>query len=316
MHTPVMVREVLDLLAVRADGAYVDGTVGSGGHARAIAERLGPQGFLLAVDRDVKAIAAARETLAPWSSRCSLVQGNFADLKELAGQQGLQSVDGVLLDLGMSALQVEEAARGFSFLKDGPLDMRMNLQQETTAAHLVASWSLEALTECIRSLSDEPAARRIARAIVRERERRPITTTGQLAALVVKTVGARFGRIHPATRTFQALRMAVNRELESLRAGLESAINLLKPGGRLAVLSYHSLEDRLVKQTGKEHIGRKVSLVSGGERWEGSQPLVRWVTPKPLKPSLKEILENPRARSAKLRVMERISASGGNHSHG
>ncbi|MBI2441532.1 MAG: 16S rRNA (cytosine(1402)-N(4))-methyltransferase RsmH [Lentisphaerae bacterium] len=310
MHTPVMVREVVTLLAIRPDGMYVDGTVGSGGHARAILERLGPKGFLLAIDRDEAAIAAAREALTTWSAQCRVEQGNFAELKRLAGQYGVQSVDGVLLDLGMSAMQVDQAERGFSFLKDGPLDMRMDLQQATTAAHLVNSLSEQALAKMIRSLGDEPAARRIARAIVRERQRGPLETTGRLADLLARVLGRR-RRIHPATRTFQALRLAVNRELEALAEGLEEAISLLKPGGRLAVLSYHSLEDRCVKHIAQEHIGRWISLAAGGERWEGRLPGVRWVAPKPLPPSPEEVSRNPRSRSAKLRAMERINSNHG-----
>ena len=311
MHTPVMVQEILALLAIRPDGTYVDGTVGGGGHARAVLERLGPQGFLLALDRDANAIAMAQEALAAWSLQCRFERGNFADLKPLAERHGLQAVDGVLLDLGMSSFQVDQAERGFSFMQDGPLDMRMDAYQPTTAAHLVASLGEEALAEIIRSLGDEPASRRIARAIVRERRQGAIQTTGRLADLIVRVLGARHGRIHPATRTFQALRMAVNRELESLTEGLVAAIGLLKPGGRLAVLSYHSLEDGCVKRIGKEHIGRWVSLPAGGERWEGTRPLVRWITRKPLTASPEEILQNPRSRSAKLRVIERMDFNHG-----
>jgi len=306
MHTPVMVREILNLLAIKPDGIYVDGTVGGGGHARAILERLGPQGLLLALDRDANAITVAQEALAAWSSQCRFEQGNFADLRSLAERHGFQAVDGVLLDLGMSSFQVDQAERGFSFMQDGPLDMRMDARQPTTAAHLVNSLGEEALAEIIRSLGDEPSSRRIARAIVRGRQQGAIQTTGRLADLVVRVLGARHGRIHPATRTFQALRMAVNRELESLTEGLAAAIVLLKPGGRLAVLSYHSLEDGCVKRIGKEHIGRWVSLPAGGERWEGTRPLMRWITRKPLTASPDEILQNPRSRSAKLRVIERI----------
>jgi len=311
MHMPVMVQEVLTLLAIRPGGTYVDGTAGGGGHARAILERLGPSGFLLALDRDASAIATARQALAAWSAQCCLEQGNFADLKLLAERHGLKALDGVLLDLGMSSMQVDEAARGFSFMQDGPLDMRMDPRQEITAAHLVASLGEEELAGIIRSLGDEPAARRIARAIVRERRQGPIQTTGRLADLVARALGARHGRIHPATRTFQALRMAVNRELESLAGGLEAAIGLLKPGGRLAVLSYHSLEDGCVKRTGKEHIGRWVSLPAGGANWEGTPPLVRWIEKKPLTATPEEILRNPRSRSAKLRVIERIDFNHG-----
>ncbi len=306
MHTPVMVQEIMARLAIRPDGVYVDGTVGAGGHARAILERLGSDGFLLALDRDANALATARAALAAWSAQCGFEQGNFADLKTLAGRHGLQAVDGVLLDLGMSSMQVDQAGRGFSFMQDGPLDMRMDLQQPITAAHLVNTLDEESLAGIIRSLGDEPAARRIARAIVRERQQGSIQTTGCLANLVIRVLGKRTGRIHPATRTFQALRMAVNRELESLTAGLEAAIDLLKPGGRLAVLSYHSLEDGCVKRIGKEHIGRWVSLPAGGANWEGTQPVVRWIEKKPLTATPEEISRNPRSRSAKLRVIERI----------
>lgn len=311
MHTSVMVREVLDLLAVRPDGRYVDGTVGGGGHARAILERLGPQGFLLAVDRDENAIATARKALAAWPSQCRFEHGNFADMCILAQRHDFQAVDGILLDLGMSSMQVDEAERGFSFMQNGPLDMRMDLSQPTTAADLANSLDEKALAETIGFLGGEPAARRIARAIVRARLHGPIQTTGRLADLVAGIPGIRRGRIHPATRTFQALRMAVNRELESLAAGLETAIALLKPGGRLAVLSYHSLEDGCVKKIGKEHIGRWVSLPAGGERWEGTQPLARWIARKPLMAGPEEITNNPRSRSAKLRVMERIDFNHG-----
>lgn len=311
MHTPVMVQEIMTLLAIRPDGMYVDGTAGAGGHARAILEQLGPRGFLLALDRDTNAIEIARTNLAAWSAQCRFEHGNFADLKSLAERHDLKAVDGVLLDLGMSSMQVDQAGRGFSFMHDGPLDMRMDLSQPTTAAQLVNSLDEAALAEIMRSLGDEPAARRIARAIVRERRQGAIQTTGRLADLVVRVLGARHGRIHPATRTFQALRMAVNRELESLTAGLEAAIGLLKPGGRLAVLSYHSLEDGCVKRIGKEHIGRWLSLPAGGERWEGTQPVMRWITRKPLTASAEEISRNPRSRSAKLRVIERTEFNHG-----
>lgn len=311
MHTPVMVQEILALLAIKSAGVYVDGTVGGGGHARAILEKLGPSGFLLALDRDASAIKVARAALAPWSTQCRFEQANFADLRLLTKRHGFPALDGVLLDLGMSSMQVDQGERGFSFMQDGPLDMRMDLHQPTTAAHLVASLSEEALTGIIRSLGDEPAARRIARAIVQERRQGVIQTTGCLADLVVRVLGARHGRIHPATRTFQALRMAVNRELESLSAGLEAAIGLLKPGGHIAVLSYHSLEDGCVKRIGKAHIGRWLSLPAGGVCWEGTQPLVRWITKKPLTATMAEISRNPRARSAKLRVIERMALDHG-----
>jgi len=307
MHTPVMVREVMVGLEVRPGGCYVDGTVGAGGHARALLDRMGPGGRLLALDCDEAAIRAARRALADRLAQCRFVRGNFADIGRLAAEEGVREVDGVVLDLGVSSPQIDQAERGFSFLRDGPLDMRMDRRQTLTAAALVNEMDEADLAALIRRLGEEPAARRIARALVRERQAGAIETTGRLAAVVARAVGGRGARLHPATRTFQALRMAVNRELESLAAGLEGALALLRTGGRLAALSYHSLEDGCVKRTGREHAGRWVSLEAGGARWEGLQPRVRWITRKPLTPAAEERNANPRSRSAKLRIMERIS---------
>lgn len=306
MHTPVMVREVVELLAVRSDGRYIDGTLGGGGHARAIAERLGPEGRLLGIDRDAEALVRARAALQPWVDRVTLAQGAFADLADLAAAAGLARVDGIVLDLGMSSLQLDDPARGFSFQRAGPLDMRMDRRQTLTAEALVRTLTEDALAELIGTLGEERWARRIARAIARARERAPLTTTLQLAEVVAGAIGRGGGRLHPATRTFQALRMAVNAETDQLARGLEAALNLLPAGGRLAVLTYHSLEDRPVKHCFARHVGHWESLPAGGQCRRGAEPKARWVNRKPLIPSDAETADNPRARSAKLRVIERM----------
>lgn len=304
-HQPVMVPEILALLQVASDGVYIDGTVGAGGHAAAIAERLGAGGRLIGLDRDAEALAYARPRLARFAA-CRLVPGNFANLKEVAAAAGYSQVDGILLDLGMSSMQVDAADRGFSFQEDAPLDMRMDCCQSLTAADLIRQAGAEQLADIIYTLGEEPWARRIARAMVRERARQQVLTTGWLAGLVARVKGSPRGRRHPATQTFQALRLAVNAELECLERGLESGLALLKVGGRMAVLAYHSLEDRRIKEIGRAHVGRWESQPAGGRRWVGRLPVVRWVTPKVLRPSPEEVLRNPRARSAKLRVIERV----------
>ncbi len=301
-----MTREVLELLAVRPGGSYLDGTLGMGGHARAILERMDGLGWLLGMDCDPEALVKAEGALAAWRTQCRLAQGNFCGLPDQAAAWGVAEVDGILLDLGMSSAQVDDPERGFSFQHDGPLDMRLDRTRPGTAAELLAGMEERELAEQLRQWGEEPAARRIARAIVQDRGRRPFATTRQLAELVVRIKGGRRGKIHPATRTFQALRIMVNCELECLEQGLRGGLSLLKPGGRLAVLAYHSLEDRVVKNVVREHIGRWESLPAGGQRRVGSRPAVRWVTPKPLVPGAAEIARNPRARSAKLRVAERM----------
>lgn len=305
MHKPVMVDEVVDLLVVRENGVYIDGTLGTGGHAQTILERLGPEGRLMGIDRDAEALSVARRRLAPWQARCSCERGNFADLIDLADRRGICAVDGVLLDLGMSSVQLDEADRGFSFMQDGPLDMRMDRAQELTAADLIRSLTVEELGDLIRTFGEEPLARRIARAVAGDRGNRSVLTTRWLADLVVRVRGGWRGGNHPATRTFQALRMSVNREMECLGRGLEQGIALLKRGGRMAVISYHSLEDRCVKQAFGRHVGRLESQAAGGRLWTGARPVVAWVNRKPVTASRREIMDNPRARSAKLRVIER-----------
>ncbi|MDI6775109.1 MAG: 16S rRNA (cytosine(1402)-N(4))-methyltransferase RsmH [Verrucomicrobiota bacterium] len=314
-HQPVLLDEALDLLNVKPGGTYIDGTVGSGGHAAAILDRAGPGGFVLGIDRDQDALKRAEQTLAGRFGRGTrnydLARGNYSEMTRLARERGLNRVDGVLLDLGVSSEQLDGAERGFSFDKDGPLDMRMDRAEPLTAADLARDLSEEELARLIRELGEDRRARAIARAIVKERAQAPIRTTAKLAGLVERAIGGRRGRIHPATRTFQALRMRVNRELECLRHGLDAALATLAPGGRLAVIAFHSLEDRTVKRFMADHAGRWESLPAGGRAWRGSAPAARLVTRKPVTPSAGEIERNPRARSAKLRVAERTCGNCG-----
>jgi 16S rRNA (cytosine1402-N4)-methyltransferase len=271
----------------------------------AILEASAPGGWLFGCDRDSSAIEAARERLAAFAGRFELRQGNFADLGRwvMAG-----SCDGVLLDLGVSSPQLDEAERGFSFLRDGPLDMRMDPSAGGTAADLVNTLPADELAEIFWNLGEERQARKIARAIDEERSREPFRTTGQLAGLVERLSPRQGRRVHPATRVFQALRMAVNDELGSLERGLAGALGLLRPGGRLAVITFHSLEDRMVKQFGRRR-ARDYDLPGELDVPEWRQPKVpevKLVTRKPIEPGEAEVEVNPRSRSARLRVMEKI----------
>lgn len=306
MHRSVLVKEVIEALGVKPGGIYIDGTVGSGGHARAILDATGDAGFVLGMDRDREAIGRAGKALEEFGNRLRLCHGNFADLGRLAGEAGIGAVDGILLDLGVSSDQLETPGRGFSFRDDGPLDMRMDASRGETAADVVSRMSEDELKALLQEYGEEPIAGRIAKAIGRERERGPLLTTGQLADIVVRAYGGKRGRIHPATRVFQALRIQVNDELGALKRGLADGLNLLAVGGRMAVISFHSLEDRLVKRCFAAHAGRWESLPAGGRRWEGEDPAVRWIVHKPREASGPERDGNPRARSAKLRAVERI----------
>lgn len=288
IHRPVLVRETLDLLVTKPDGVYVDGTVGAGGHAGEILKRLGAGGRLLGIDRDSDILERARERLAG-DARAVLHRGTFEDVGTALEVLGAPQVDGILADLGVSSLQLDRGERGFSFSKDAPLDMRMDPTGGPTAAEYLAGAPEKDLERVLREYGEERFARRIARRIVEERRKHPVETTAELAALVSRAV-PRSGRIHPATRTFQALRIAVNGELDRLDAFLERAPAALAPGGRIAVISYHSLEDRRVKRAFLE-----------GEK----SGVLRRLTKKPVTPTEAEIRENPRARSAKLRVAER-----------
>lgn len=293
MHIPVLLGEVLEWLAVQPRGVYVDATVGGGGHARAILEKL-TTGRLIALDKDPMAIAIARENLLPYQDKLTLVQQDFTELLALLRRLGLAGADGILADLGLSQMQIDSAERGFSLKAAGPLDMRMNPAQQLTAAEIVNRSSERELATLIYQFGEERRSRRIARAIVRAR---PIRNTVQLADLVEACLGGRRAasratghRIHPATRTFQALRMAVNRELDCLAQFLDSAPECLISGGRLVLISFHSLEDRIVKQ----HF----------QRWH-REGQMRNLTRHVIRPSAAEVRANPRSRSARLRAAER-----------
>lgn len=305
-HTPVMLDAVLEWLAVRPGGVYVDGTVGGGGHASAILAALKGQGRLIGVDRDRAAIARAAERLAEWKEQVVLVRGNYADMRRILSEQGVTEVDGILLDLGLSSDQLADPSRGFSFSTSGPLDMRMDTSHPTTAADVLASLSEDELADVLYQYGEEPDARRIARAIVEERSRRLITRTEQLVEIIARAKRRRSRSLHPATQTFQALRIAVNRELENLEKGLEAGLAALKSGGRMVVISFHSLEDRMVKRTFAAHAGKWESLPQGGRRRLGREPAVRLLTRKPVRPTPDEVAQNPRARSALLRAVERL----------
>ncbi len=305
MHEPVMRSEVLDGLAVKPGGRYIDATLGDGGHSLAIMERAGATGRLLGLDRDEEALNRARERLAPWVEQCEWAQTNFSGLGRAADECGFNEVDGVLFDLGVRSDQLDQAERGFSFMREGPLDMRMDRREPLTAADLVNSLPETELADILWRLGEERGSRRIAARLVRRRADKLFETTTELAETVAAAAGGRRGKIHPATRTFMALRMAVNRELESIEEGVTAALHRVRPGGRVAVLTYHSLEDRLVKQIFGRHIGRWESLQAGGRAWQGTEPRMERVTRKPLTPGDEELKANPRSRSAKLRVVER-----------
>jgi len=309
-HQPVLLREALEALAVRPGGFWVDGTVGAGGHAEAILRATAPEGRLLACDRDAEALETARRRLAPFGERVVFRHADYRRLGALLDEVGGPPVAGILLDLGISSLQLDDPGRGFSFQKDGPLDMRMDRTERTTAADLVGALAEERLAAILREHGEEKAARRIARALVRERARAPIATTRRLAEIVASVLRVRGpSRIHPATRTFQALRIAVNREIEGLDRLIEEAVTRLEPGGRIAVISFHSLEDRVVKQT-LRGLTRRCVCPRGLPVCACGRPgVVRLVGSKALRPSAEEALHNPRSRSARLRTAERLAAA-------
>ena len=294
-HIPVMSEEVLLLLVRESDRTYLDCTVGYSGHAEKILEASGSNSRLIGIDRDEVAIAASREKLARFGGRVVLFHGHFVDLKRHLTLNGISQVDGILFDLGVSSPQLEEPARGFSFQGDGPLDMRMDQSMSGTAAELVNRWPEAQLADSIFQFGEERFSRRIARAIVCARQRHPLTTTKELVSVIEGAVPAnyRHGRLHCATRTFQALRIAVNQELDCLEPALRDAVDVLSPGGRLCVISFHSLEDRIVK-----HTLRTLSSTD--------DPALVVLTKKPQVPSREESGRNPRSRSAKLRAAQRV----------
>ncbi len=301
-HIPVMLGEAVEGLSVHSGGRYLDGTFGRGGHARAVLSRLDADGRLLLMDRDLQAIAAARAEFAV-DPRVSIRHANFSSLAEW--DETAAGLDGVLLDLGVSSPQLDDAARGFSFMADAPLDMRMDTTQGESAADFLARASEREIVDVLWSFGEERHSRRIARAIVEDRDAKPFIRTGQLASLIERIVGRREPGKHPATRSFQALRIQVNGELDALQQGLHAALERLRPGGRLAVISFHSLEDRAVKMFIRNHSGRVQNSRRGPPVAAVAARLA--AIGKAQFPSDVELAANPRARSAVLRVAEKLA---------
>ncbi len=310
-HVPVLLCEVVSGLQVRPGGRYIDATVGGGGHAAEILEASAPDGMLLGLDRDPAALKTARARLASFGERATLVHSSFARLEQVARERGLAPVDGILFDLGLSSLQLANPDRGFSFMSEGPLDMRFDTTSGSTAAELINTLSAEELADIIYRYGEERQSRRIARAIV---DARPVETTEELVDVIKRAVGRRRGRLHPATLTFQALRIAVNDELDALESALPQAVELLAPGGRLGVISFHSLEDRIVKHFMRREsrdciCSRKMPICTCDHR-----ATLRVITHDIIRPTEDEIEANPRSRSARLRIAERLRDTAGEDS--
>jgi 16S rRNA (cytosine1402-N4)-methyltransferase len=306
-HTPVLLQEVLVALDIRAGGRYLDATFGRGGHSAAILERVGPQGALIAFDRDPAAIAAGRERFAN-DGRMTLVSSAFSRLSTVVAQMGLVgAIDGVLLDLGVSSPQLDDASRGFSFTHDGPLDMRMDDSTGASAADFIAKAPEHEIARVIREYGEDRFAKRIARAIVNARREAPIVRTAQLAEIVAHSIPIREPGKHPATRTFQAIRIQVNQEFEEIRAALAGSLAVLAPQGRLCVISFHSLEDNLVKRFMQQHSQEDPVYAGLPDVPAHARPKLKRIG-KAIHPSEQEVAANPRARSAILRVAERVAA--------
>lgn len=291
MHKPVMCKEVIEYLNIKEGDCILDATVGTGGHAKAILGAIGPKGRLIGIDRDLDSLLFAKSNLAPYSSNLALVHDDFRNLDKVLKDLKIKAVDGMLFDLGISSFQLDDPKRGFSFRADAPLDMRMDKNSYISAYELINYLSEEELSSIIKTFGEERWHNRIARFLVQERSKTPISTTDQLAQIITKAIPykGQFSAIHPATRTFQAIRIAVNRELEALEVALDKAVGFIKPTGRICVISFHSLEDRIVKRKFKFLFKEGVANV---------------ITPKPVLPLDEETVSNPRSRSAKLRVME------------
>ena len=305
-HVSVLLQECMDALCIKPDGIYIDGTAGGGGHSSEIASRL-ETGKLIALDRDMSAVKAAGARLEKYGERAQVVHSNFSEMAQVCRQLGIEGVDGVLLDLGVSSYQLDTADRGFSYMADAPLDMRMNREDTLDAYTVVNTYTEQQLKKIIYDYGEERFAPRIAQRIVQEREKQPIRTTGELVNIIKAAMpaAAKEGGHHPAKRTFQAIRIEVNGELSVIEPTIRDAVSLLKPGGRIAIITFHSLEDRLVKQT-------FASLASGCTCPRdfpvcvcGKKPLVDIISRKPVLPSEQELAINPRSRSAKLRVAQK-----------
>jgi 16S rRNA (cytosine1402-N4)-methyltransferase len=309
MHKPVMVREVLEYLNPPVGGVVVDATVGAGGHARALAERVGREGTLIALDRDAQMLALAQQNLADIACMAYYLHADYRSLPEVLYELQIDAVDAILVDMGVCSEQLDDPERGLAFRYDAPLDMRLDREQPTTAYHLLQRVRLPELVRILREYGGEQWSKPIARAIIRRRDQGRMNTTGDLAAAVLEAIPKKFQekRIHPATRTFQAIRIAVNRELDDLQPAFEAMAGCLKVGGVICVLAYHSLEDRAVKHAFRNLSQRaREPVVVGAPAQPADRPILEILTPKPLEPSEAEVQDNPRARSAKLRAARRV----------
>ena len=306
-HKPVMFAECMDALNIKPDGIYVDGTAGGGGHSAGIASRL-TAGRLIAIDQDEAAVRAASRRLEPFGEHAVVVRNNFRRVADVCAELGIERIDGILLDLGVSSYQLDTPERGFSYMTDAPLDMRMDDRGGRTAYDVVNTYSEADLRRILFSYGEERFAGRIAARIVAARAEHPIETTGELSGIIKAAIpaAARDGGHHPAKRSFQAIRIEVNGELDVIRPALEAAVNLLNPGGRMAVITFHSLEDRIVKETFAEMARGCICPPDLPVCVCGRKPLVRSVSRKPILPTAEELNDNPRARSAKLRVAEKL----------
>ena len=303
MHIPVLYKEIIHALQPQRGGRYVDGTLGAGGHARGILEACTPDGLLLGLDVDPQALALSRETLAPYEERTHLVQASYTTITQQLAALHWDAVDGIVLDLGASSMQFDNAERGFSFMQDGPLDMRFGPHAFQSAGDIVNTFDERDLADLIFRYGEDRDSRKIAKAIVMSR---PLRTTRELVAIIEKASPRRGDRVHPATQTFQALRIAVNEELASVESVLPQAVSSLKSGGRCAVISFHSLEDRIVKDFFREQSKDIVNPPYERIYEEERKAVVKLINKKPIVASDEEIKDNPRARSAKLRVIEKI----------
>ncbi|MBN2645481.1 MAG: 16S rRNA (cytosine(1402)-N(4))-methyltransferase RsmH [Desulfuromonadaceae bacterium] len=316
-HTSVLLEETLALLNLRPGAVVLDGTIGGAGHARQMLELTAPDGLLIGLDRDAEAIAEARRVLAPYGERARIIQANFSEAPIVLQREGVAALDAMLLDLGVSSWQLDSAERGFSFRFNAPLDMRMNRLQGRTAAEVVNEESSESLTHIFKTYGEERWARKIARKIEQVRQHKPIATTQELAELVQEAVPGGFvpARIHPATRVFQALRIFVNDELSHVERGVEQGIHLLKPGGVLAVISFHSLEDRIVKNLFRQAADPCDCPPRMPVCTCGKQPLVQILTRRGVRAGEREVQQNSRARSAVLRAVRRLPLPDGENDH-
>jgi len=307
-HIPVLLDECIEFLNCRPNGIYVDGTLGGGGHSEEILKRIGPDGILIGIDRDPAALEAAGQRLNIYGKSFIGVHGNFNCIKGILKELDIQEVDGILLDLGVSSYQLDNRERGFSYQEDAPLDMRMDTQQSFSAYHVVNEYSESKLCQIIREYGEENWASRIAQFIVREREKHPIKTTGQLVEIIKKAIPARARRRgpHPAKRTFQAIRIEVNEELAPLEQGIRDMVEVLKSGGRLCIITFHSLEDRIVKRVFRQMVNPCICPPKAPICTCGREAMGKMITSKPIVASEDEIRVNSRARSAKLRVLEKL----------